>query len=141
MADRKAELEKKRKKLEELKKAREQKKNEVKDKVDVCTTARHAVCITYLLVTQVISPMKEPVSSEREDVTKLVDQLLIGETTQPSQSTLSPQPSRTGDPSPSHKTTPTTATATSKQRRLKLVVDQLAPVNIRPRETEVRKIP
>ncbi len=33
MADRKAELEKKRKKLEELKKAREQKKIEAKDKV------------------------------------------------------------------------------------------------------------
>ena len=36
MADRKAELEKKRQKLEELKKAREQKKKETQDKELVC---------------------------------------------------------------------------------------------------------
>ncbi len=83
-----------------------------------------------------MTPIKEPVSSEREDVNKLLDEL-VGEPSQPSQSTLSPQSSRTGDHTPTHKTTPTSTLSTNKERKLKLVVDQLAPVNIRPRETEV----
>ncbi|XP_064397759.1 cytoplasmic dynein 1 intermediate chain 1-like [Halichondria panicea] len=118
MADRKAELEKKRKKLEELKKAREQKKIEAKDKV--------------------ISPVKDPSegASEREDISQLVDRLIGGDTTQTATpATLSPQASK---PSATiAKTTTTPTIATSKQRKLKLVVDQLAPVNIRPREVEL----
>ncbi len=51
MADRKAELEKKRKKLEELKKAREQKKNEAKDKVSSHIHITVLVAIQYISLT------------------------------------------------------------------------------------------
>ena len=84
-----------------------------------------------------VSPLKaaSDTSSEREDISKLVDKL-IGDDTPPHPA-ISPKHAKP-DPSTSiQKTTPSTSAPSSQQRKLKLVVDQLAPVNIRPKEVEV----
>lgn len=124
MADRKAELEKKRKKLEELKRAREQNKLQAKDK-EVS-----------------VSPGKtDQREKEREDVNKLVS-ALIGTT---SAAATAPAGGPAAAPPTAAQTTPQQITPTKaavpgsagRSKQVKLVLDQLASVNIRPKDVEV----
>lgn len=112
MADRKAELEKKRQKLEELKKAREQKKKETQDK-------------------ELVTQGDDSKSKEREDVDELVSSLL-GPTNPPEQpSTKLPATTVATETAGEAHVIP------KKKKATKLVMDQLIGVNIRPVELEV----
>jgi dynein intermediate chain len=120
MADRKAEIDLKRKKLEELRKSREQKKSE---------TANKALLTRGSPSSRTKSP--DPLSKERDDVNKLVSDLIGGSppATKPSStpSVLAKSPGEVaaspaaGTPAPACK------------RKTKLVMEALAPVVIRPK--------
>lgn len=120
MADRKAELEKKRAKLEQLRKSREQKKKETVDKDLVIRGASQG---------RTKSP--DPLSKERDDVNKLVSDLIGGSPLPASTSPAPPEqsPEAVGTVSP-------VAAVTTSKRKVKLVKEPLAPIIIRPKEIE-----
>lgn len=136
MADRKAELEKKRKKLEELKRAREQNKLQSKDK-EVNSSVSFLIRVIESLFLQVVQTKTDHLAKEREDVNKLVTDLIGGSvlSSPPSAVTAGHTPSsaasRTPEQTPPTKSAPQVSAGRSRQ--VKLVVDQLAAVNIRPK--------
>ena len=152
MADRKAELEKKRKKLDELRKAREVTKKETSFKevkrlhtgnkryemlalnkfVDNFPSRLHsAFSSPFYTHTQSLSKSPTPSDSlakKREDVNKIVTDLLGPTVSTPSRSPhKSPEPEASGE----EKTTP--ISVSPRKRAVKLVVDTMAPINIHPR--------
>ena len=95
--------------------------------------------ILFLCVWQIPKAAPDPLAKEREDVNKLVSDLIGGGAAPASSSTKSPTPkaaAAVGD-SPAkepQKQSTTPGGSVGRSRPVKhLVVDQLAPVNIRPR--------
>jgi hypothetical protein len=112
-------LERRRKKLDELRKSREQKKTEAARKEDVIRGATPDKSVNQR-------------SREREDVDRLVSDLIGG----------SPVPPQTSPTPPGHTpssaaTPPTSDAVTTAKRKVKLVKEPLAPIIIRPKEVEV----
>lgn len=136
MADRKAEIDLKRKKLEELRKSREQKRNESANKAVRKYIWLNVECYFpwSQLLTRGTPPSRtkspDPLSKERDDVNKLVSDL-IGGSAIPTQTSVTPSQSKS--PAEVSKSPPMQISATAGKRKVKLVMETLAPVVIRPK--------
>ena len=85
-----------------------------------------------LLIQQIPKAAPDPLAKEREDVNKLVSDL-IGGGAAPASSSKSPTPKATVDSPAKEPQKQVTPSSSGRSKPVKLVVDQLAPVNIRPK--------
>jgi len=94
------------------------------------------VSVLGTLALKVLTIKTDHLAKEREDVNKLVTDLIGGSAlTSPPKAVSSAPPPSTAQKSPV-KTSPTKSpsqVSAGRSRQVKLVVDQLAPVNIRPK--------
>lgn len=87
---------------------------------------------------QVVQIKTDHLAREREDVNKLVTDLIGGSvlSTPPTASAASPTPAAHRTPEQTPPTKPAPQLSAGRSRQVKLVVDQLAAVNIRPKVVE-----
>lgn len=124
--DRKAEIERRKKRLDELRQAKEARKKELKGKEE----------LDKLQV--------DPLSKARQNVDELVDKILGPKGTSPTPISVSPTPGsvsigtgggRSESTEPITMETPTVPIIT-KKREMKLSIDSLLPINIKPKTIE-----